>query len=121
VIFGRYGDWNNYPIPFYVVGLAVITYRFVVALVAPVWLVRAASVPGRQRAAVIPVAIAILCQLSLTLFHWSFVDMTQLDYVLSVWDYLLAAAGLGLIVALYLPRQQDRPVPSQPELAASAE
>lgn len=121
VIFGRYGDWNDYPIPFYAVSLAVITYRLLVALVAPVWLVRASSVPGRQRAAAIPVAIAIFCQLSLTLFDWSVVEMTWPDYVLSVWDHLLAAAGLGLAVALYLPRQQDRPVPSQPEWAASAE
>ncbi|RPJ25875.1 MAG: hypothetical protein EHM33_13330 [Chloroflexi bacterium] len=48
ILFGRYGFWNE-PVPFYVVSLAVLIYRFVVALVAPVWLVRAASVPGRQQ------------------------------------------------------------------------
>jgi len=120
IIFGRYGAWSDY-LPFYIVSVAVLAYRFIVALLAPIWLVRAASVPSRQRAAAIPVAIAILCQLSLNLFHWNFLEMTRLDYVVNVWGYLMTAAGLGLAVALYLPAEKDSTVLSPPALAAAAE
>lgn len=120
VIFGRYGEWSDY-LPFSVVSLAILLYRFVVALVAPVWLVRAASVPSRQRAAAIPVAIAILCDLSLNGFDWTFLVMSELDYVMNIWSYLITAAGLGLAVALYLPRKEDRPAISPPSLVVMSE
>jgi hypothetical protein len=107
IIFGRYGIWNE-AIPFYLVTLAVLVYRFVVALVAPIWLVRAASIPGRQRAAAIPVAIAIISQISLnvvTSLIWAGqYDWTPglLDFVLPLWNQFIIAAGLGLAVTLYL-------------------
>ncbi len=124
VVFGRYGIWNEY-VPFIVVSLAVLIYRFVVALVAPVWLVRAASIPGRQRAAALPVAAAILCHISLNLIYslaWasqSMYTITLLDLAMNVWGQLLIAAGLGLAVALYLPRIPDQAPVSPPDLAAA--
>jgi hypothetical protein len=117
VVFGRYGEWTD-VIPFYIVTSAVLIYRFVVALVAPVWLARAASVPGRQRAAAIPVAVAILCHLSLNfvvnLASQYAYQMSFLDLALSVWNQLMVAAGLGLAVALYLPKEEDTAVVSPP-------
>jgi hypothetical protein len=123
IIFGRYGIWNE-VIPFYVVTLAVLVYRFVVALVAPIWLVRAASVPRRQRAAAIPVAIAIICQISLNVIVslvWegqSAFQLSPLDFVLPIWGQFIIAAGLGLAVTLYLPTtkapgQTVTPFPAQ--------
>ncbi len=108
VIFGRYGEWNEI-ISFYVVSFAVLTYRFVVALVAPIWLVRAASQSGRQRAAAIPVAVAIVSQIVLNVivylawmkYYTSQADLTS--FLLIIANQLIIAAGLGLAVALYLP------------------
>ena len=108
IIFGRYGTWNE-VIPFYLVTLAVLVYRFVVALVAPVWLVRAASIPRRQRAAAIPVAIAIFCHVSLNVIvslTWAVQNNwtpSLLNFVLPLWNQFIIAAGLGLAVTLYLP------------------
>lgn len=108
VIFGRYGLWNE-ATPFYLVSLAVVIYRFVVALIAPVWLVREASIPGRQRAAAIPVAIAIISQLALNIVDFAAAasqynyQLSPLDFALNIWGQLILAAGLGLAVALYSP------------------
>ena len=119
VIFGRYGEWND-TLPFYLVSTAVLVYRFVVALVAPVWLVRAASAPKRQRAAAIPVAVAIICQISLNVIvylAWASQYGSQtslLDLAATIWNQLIIAAGLGLAVALYLPRDQATITPPAP-------
>jgi hypothetical protein len=124
IIFGRYGRYGSVdePIPFYVVSLAVLIYRFVVALIAPIWLVRAASIPGRQRAAAIPVATALLCHVSLN-FIGSMAWAGQIGYpanlpelILNSWGQMIMAAGLALAVALYLPRQTIVPA-----LAVAAE
>lgn len=126
VLFGRYGSWNA-VVPFYLVGLAVLTYRFVVALVAPTWLVRAASLPSRQRAAAIPVAIAILCHLILSLIvalAWagqSGYPISLLDLTMTVWDQLIIATGLVLAVNLYLPKEQDQASVSPPALILTTE
>jgi hypothetical protein len=129
VIFGRYGIWNE-TIPFYLVILAVLVYRFVVALVAPIWLVRAASIPGRQRAAAIPVAIAIISQISLNVIvylawanYWNWQPI-PLDFLLTtIWNQFIIAAGLGLAVTLYLPtaKPSDQTATSLPELNATTE
>jgi hypothetical protein len=129
VIFGRYGVWNE-AIPFYLVTLTVLAYRFVVALVAPIWLVRAASVPGRQRAAAIPVAIAIISQILLNIIiyrtwvgQYSYPQIIPLDFVLTIWNQFIIATGLGLAVTLYLPPAKipGQTVISLPELDATTE
>jgi hypothetical protein len=127
IIFGRYGDWND-PLPFYLVSLAVLVYRFLVALVAPVWLVRAASLRGRQRAAAIPVAIAIISQIILSIIvtlaiaaRHIFHQPDLLDLALTIWSQLIIAAGLGLAVILYLPREAEQAIVSPPALVATAE
>lgn len=124
IVFGRYGEWND-ALPFALVSTSLLIYRFVVALVAPVWLVRAASMQKRKRAAAIPVAIAILTHIALNLI--AFVTSTNLtgyqprplDFAMIVWDQLILAAGLGLAVTLYLPREQT--IASPPALVPVAE
>jgi len=126
IIFGRYGAWNEY-VPFYLVSAAVLVYRFVVALVAPIWLVRAASTPGRQRAAAIPVGVAIATHISLNLISFLAVvsqnnyQPSLLDVVMTIWNQLIISAGLGLAVSLYLPRNNDRVIVSPPDLVSAAE
>jgi hypothetical protein len=122
VVFGRYGEWTDF-IPFSAVVLVVLIYRFVVALVAPVWLVREASIRGRQRAAVIPVAVAIICHIALNvtaniiMANQYAYQMGLVDHALAVWNQLLIAVGLGLAVALYLPKEKDTEVVSPPLVA----
>lgn len=117
VVFGRYGE-SHEALPFTLVSMALLIYRFVVALVAPVWLVRAASIPQRQRAAAIPIAIAIFTHIALILS--AYVAMANVmgyqpdlfDFATVIWDQLILAAGLGLAVALYLPKEQAPSSPS---------
>jgi hypothetical protein len=125
IVFGRYGEWNNI-IPFSMVMLTVLLYRFVVALLAPVWLVRTASVSWRQRAAVIPVSMAILCQIVLNVVVY-FVSMNQygipvdiVSLLSSTSSQLIIVAGLGLAVSLYFPKHQND-VAIAPPLAAVTE
>jgi hypothetical protein len=127
IIFGRYNPWQE-ATPFYLVSIPVLVYRFVVALIAPIWLVRSASVSGRQRAAIIPVVIAIACHVSLNLiaaFAWS----GQYGYEINLFDLALnssrqfiIAAGLGLAVALYLPiGKSAAPMELQPQVSGAVE
>jgi hypothetical protein len=127
IIFGRYSIWND-PLPFYLISLAILVYRFLVAMVAPVWLVRAASLPGLQRAAAIPVAVAIISRIFLNIIvtlavaaRHIFYQPNLLDLALTIWSQLIIAAGLGLAVILYLPRQAEQTVVSPPALVATAE
>jgi hypothetical protein len=127
IVFGRYGRHgsSHEPVNFYVVSVAVVAYRFVVALIAPIWLVRAASTSGRQRAAAIPVAIAILCHISLN-FIGSLAWAGEIGYpanllelVLNSWGQLIMATGLALAVTLYLSKEGDRAAVSPPAIAAA--
>jgi hypothetical protein len=123
IIFGGYE--NGESIPFYLVSVVVLVYRFLVALVAPVWLVRAASAPGRRQAAVFPVVIAVACQISFTLgvsLEWASqtgYPITALDLALDIWRQLIITAGLGLAVALYLPKEKNQAAIPPPKLIAT--
>ena len=109
---GICGEWNE-ALPFVVVSSALLIYRFVVALLAPVWLVRAASIAKRQRAAAIPIAVALLTQVVLHII--TFVASANLtgyqpvpaDFMRVIWDQLILTVGLGLAVALYLPKEEE--------------
>ncbi len=127
VIFGRYGVWNE-ATPFYLVSLAVVVYRFVVALVAPIWLVRAASRPGRQRAGrhsrchrVSFARYLLILLTTLAAAGQNGYRPTLLDVALSVWSQVIIAAGLGLAVALYLPKVSGQATIAPPPLAAKIE
>jgi hypothetical protein len=124
ILFGRY-DPRQLGIPFYQIILALLVYRFVLALVAPLWLARAASIPGKQHAVIIPVTIAIACNilLSLIALAWGRTGYPSdlLGLAIFNWSHLMFAAGLGLAVVLYLPREKDQTVVSPPDLVATVE
>jgi hypothetical protein len=117
VVFGRYGEWND-ALPFALVSSALLVYRFVVALVAPIWLVRAASISKRQRAAAIPVAVALLTHIVLKLLAFlasttgTGYRPTPFDFAVIIWDQLILAAGLGLAVAFYIQKEEATFPPS---------
>lgn len=121
IIFGRYGTWNDI-LPFTLVSFAVLFYRFIVALLAPVWLVRSASAGGRRRALTIPVLLATASQIALSsLVYLTFVSqygqiMGPVDFAglaFNTWNTLLLLAGLGLAFNLYLPGVQTPPATSE--------
>jgi len=128
IIFGRYGNWNDI-VPFSLVSLAVLFYRFIVALLAPVWLARSASVGGRRRALAIPMLLAAASQIALSgLVYMAFVgqygqQMGPTDFAglaFNTWNTLLLLAGLGLAFNLYLPQAQTPPAMSEFPSAALA-
>jgi hypothetical protein len=125
VVFGGYE--NGEAVSFFLVSVVVLVYRFLVALLAPVWLVRVASAPARQHAAILPVAIAIACQVFLTLtasLEWASqtgYPITAFDMARDLWRQLIIVAGLGLAAALYIPGGKDRAVASPPDLVATVE
>jgi hypothetical protein len=124
ILFGRY-DPRQLGIPFYQIVLALLVYRFVLALVAPLWLVRAASIPGKQHAVIIPVTIAIACNILLSLIAliWGRTGYPSdlLSLAIFNWSHLMFAAGLGLAVVLYLPGEKDKAVVSPPDVVATVE
>lgn len=125
IVFGRYGEWTNI-IPFSMVVSAVLIYRFVVALLAPVWLARASSMSRQQHAVVIPVSVALLCHIALRVINeLALINQYgyQVDWVsllLLHWNQLLIAVGLALAVTLYFPKQQDN-IPIAPPFVALPE
>ncbi|HMB21812.1 MAG TPA: hypothetical protein VKP08_03220 [Anaerolineales bacterium] len=124
ILFGRY-DPGQLGIPFYLIILALLVYRFVLALVAPLWLVRAASIPEKQHAVIIPVTIAIACSilLSLIALAWGRTDYPSdlLSLAIFNWSHLMFATGSGLAVVLYLQGEKDQKVVSAPDLVATVE
>jgi hypothetical protein len=124
IVYGRYGEWSD-AVPFSIVVMIVLLYRFIVALVAPVWLVRAMPALGQQRAALIPVAIATLCSIAFNLILNSVMvkqyayQVGLFDYILSIWNQLIVVVGLGLAMVLYFPSRKEDDVP--PPLVAVTE
>lgn len=123
VLFGWYDTWYE-SVPFYVVSVTVLVYRFMVALVAPVWLARTASRPGRQRAVAVLAVSAILSHLSLKIITFvthAQLSLNLLDLALDVWGQSIMAVGFGLALALYLPKEESQAVISPPSLIATSE
>jgi hypothetical protein len=106
VVFGRYGEWTD-TLPFYVVAVVVVAYRFAIALAAPLGLARSASLRKQRLAVAIPIALAILAQIGLDvsqLVLWAQQYGYQLfAYNLSeiILSQLITGAGLALAVVLY--------------------
>ena len=114
IVIGRYGEGID-SVPFSAVVLAVLFYRTIVALVAPIWLTRAVSFPGQRRAAAIPVAVAVFCHISLNIIlnlvlanQYTY-QLSFLDYVSSIWNQLIVVVGVALAVPLYFPGQKNAP------------
>ena len=112
LVVGRYGEGID-SVPFFAVVFAVLAYRIIVALVAPIWLTRALSFLGQRRAAAISVAMAVFCHIALSIFlnlalanQYTY-QLSFLDYVSSIWNQLFIAVGATLAVTLYFPGQQN--------------
>ncbi|MFT3890725.1 MAG: hypothetical protein QM730_03755 [Anaerolineales bacterium] len=119
IVIGRYGEGID-GLPFSAVVLAVLVYRIIVALVAPIWLTRAVSFPGQRRAAAIPIAMAVFCHMSLNIIlnlalanQYTY-QLSLLDYVSSIWNQLIVVFGIALAVQLYFPVQKENAISLPP-------
>jgi hypothetical protein len=110
IIYGRVS--NNWPdvgtVEFgYMlsVAVAVLVYRFFVALAAPVWIVRSATGKMQRRAGVISIATLLVIQLAFNLgmiFYYGLMSADPINYVETIiFDQLIFGTGLALAIALY--------------------
>jgi signal transduction histidine kinase len=83
----------------------ILVYRFLVALAAPIWIVRSATGKMQKRAGVISIAVLLVFQ---------FIIGESYSNVTVIIDQLILAAGLSLAIALYgkAPESQS----TQPEM-----
>jgi len=73
------------------VALAVVVYRFAIALAAPVWLARSASAAKQRLAVAVPLAGALLGQVGLKTFNLASqanqagYQLNALDFAATIW------------------------------------
>jgi hypothetical protein len=109
ILYGRVSnDWPNPGTPEFTflltVGAAALTYRFLVALAGPLWIVRSASGQMQKRASVtsLMVLVAIQAIFNLTMLFYSGWGSQQLAFAyFAIAGQLIVGAGLGLALALY--------------------
>jgi hypothetical protein len=119
VLYGRISnEWPDPATPAYTlmlwVSISALTYRFLVALACPVWIVRSASGQMQKRAGAVSFAVLVAIQMgfNLAMYFSSGFSINILQYVLiGVVEQLIYAAGLALSVALYqaAPAAQSKP------------
>jgi hypothetical protein len=83
----------------------ILVYRFVVALAAPIWIVRSATVKRQGRAGVISIAALLVFQ---------FIIGESFNNPIQVIDQLIMAAGLALAIVLYKKVSESQS--TQPEM-----
>lgn len=114
VVYGRFGTYGN-SLPENVtnnfllfISITVLLYRFIIALAAPVWVVRSAA-PGAQRKAsfitlLICVAIQAVMNIGVIVFmtlNYQYTDFTWLNWYVTFAAELVAVAGICLATVLY--------------------
>jgi hypothetical protein len=114
IVYGHFSTtWNSIPENvvntfLLLISITVLVYRFIIALAAPIWVVRSA-VPGAQRKAslitlLICVAIQIVMNISVTVFwaiNYQDTGFTWLSWYVTFAAELVMIAGIGLATALY--------------------
>jgi hypothetical protein len=106
VLYGRFYFVRG-PDALFWVSTGVFAYRLVIAVIAPVWIVRSASDRSKRRAAAIALLVGIGIQLVETHWFWGPMDGVTAIYAFSV--PLITAAGIALALSLY---QGNVPTPT---------
>jgi hypothetical protein len=109
VLYGRISnDWPNPGTPEFTlmltVGAAALTYRFLVALAGPLWIVRSASGQMQKRASVTSLMVLVGIQAGFNLvmlFTTQWRTRQVVDAYFAISGQLIVAAGLALALALY--------------------
>ncbi len=108
VVLGRFDNTSTTSYSIFWISLSVLSYRILVTLIAPIWIVRSASDRAQQRAGAItlPAAIGILLISQVGLYiseGWIYTDFTSrlVLYYYAFSPELIILAGIALAVVLY--------------------
>jgi hypothetical protein len=114
VLYGRFANiWNSLPdqvVNSYLlwISVTVLVYRFLIALAAPLWIVRSASEQTQRKASLITLLIVIGIQAGMNLgvgvFMYRYYQYTgwgTIEWYNSISAQLVMAAGIAVALALY--------------------
>jgi hypothetical protein len=125
VLYGRVSnDWPNPGTPEFMlmltVGAAALTYRFLVALAGPLWIVRSASGQMQKRASVTSLIVLVGIQAGFNLvmlFFSGWVGQLLDNAYFAISGQLIVGAGLALALALYRNAPQPQVTEEPQELS----
>jgi hypothetical protein len=119
VIYGRFNaPWNSPPndlvnIYLVLITIIVLVYRFIIALAAPVWVVRSATPGAQRKASLITLLICIVIQVVMHIYvrifmalNIQYADFTWISWFVTFAEELVMVSGIGLATVLY-----DNPPP----------
>jgi hypothetical protein len=114
VLYGRFANiWNSLPdqvVNSYLlwISVTVLVYRFLIALAAPLWIVRSASEQTQRKASLITLLIVIGIQAGMNLgvgvFMYRYYQYTgwgTIEWYNSISAQLVMAAGIAVALSLY--------------------
>ena len=127
VLYGRFSNfWNTLPdnvVNTYLllISIIVLIYRFIIALAAPIWVVRSAAPNAQRKASLITLlvcaAIQAVMNVSVGVFmtlNYQYTGFTWITWYVTFAEELVIMAGIGLAVELYgntVPNTLNEPVP----------
>jgi len=114
VLYGRFANyWNSLPdevVNTYLllISVTVLVYRFVIALAAPLWVVRSASDQSQRKASLITLLIVVGIQAAMNIgvgvfmaLFYQYTGWSWLDWYNTIAVELIAVAGIGVALTLY--------------------
>lgn len=127
VIYGRFTNyWQTLPDNivntfFLIVSITVLVYRFIIALAAPVWVVRSAAPGAQRKASLITLLVCVGIQVAMNIgvgifmtLNYQYTGFTWVTWYITFAAQLVMIAGVGLAATLYgdpPPDPQPQPLP----------
>jgi hypothetical protein len=131
VLYGRFADYwvgiSEQVVNVYLllICVTVLTYRFVIALAAPLWIVRSASGKTQEKASLIALLVTLgiqaLMNIGIGVFMALFYQYSGwgwIDWYNTIAAELVAAAGIGAALSLYGDAVPAQAAPEPKALAA---
>ena len=114
VLYGRFANyWNSLPEQvintfLLLISITVLVYRFVIALAAPLWVVRSAGEGAQKKASLITLLVVLGIQAAMNIgvgafmgFFYQYTGWSWVQWYDTIAAELIAAAGVGLASSLY--------------------
>jgi hypothetical protein len=127
VLYGRFSNfWDTVPIHvvntyLLLISITVLVYRFIIALAAPVWVVRSAAPGAQRKASLITLLVCVAIQAAMNIgvgifmiLNYQYTGFTWITWYVTFAEELVIMAGIGLAVELYgiaVPISLTEPVP----------
>jgi hypothetical protein len=127
VLYGRFTNYwvslpdnvvNNYLL---LISITILVYRFIIALAAPVWVVRSAAPNAQRNASLIALLVCVAIQAAMNIgvgifmtLNYQYTGFTWVTWYVTFAEELVIIAGIGLAVELYgnaVPVRVTEPVP----------